>query len=46
MNDMKFGMRTPSIKRSIKARTTGRMKRVIKSSVNPLYGKKDNGMDQ
>ena len=45
MNDMKFGMRTPSIKRSIIARTPGRMKRVIKSSVNPLYGKKDNGMD-
>lgn len=36
---MKFGMRKPSIKRSIKARTTGRMKRAIKSSVNPLYGK-------
>ena len=40
---MKFGMRKPSIKRSIKARTTGRMKRAIKSSVNPLYGKKGIG---
>ena len=37
---MKFGMRTPSIKRLIKARTTGRVKRAIKSSINPLYGKK------
>lgn len=40
---MKFGMRTPSIKLSIKARTTGRMKRAGKSSINPLYGKKDMG---
>lgn len=40
---MKFGMRKPSLKRSIKARTTGRMKRAIKSSVNPLYGKKGTG---
>ena len=40
---MKFGMRTPSIKRSIKARTTGRVKRAIKRSVNPLYGKKGMG---
>lgn len=40
---MKFGMRTPSIKRSIKARTTGRVKRAVKSSINPLYGKKGMG---
>ncbi len=40
---MKFGVRTPSIKRSIKARTTGRIKRSIKSSINPLYGKKGMG---
>lgn len=40
---MKFGLRKPSIKRSIKARTTGRVKRSIKSSVNPLYGKKGVG---
>lgn len=37
---MKFGVRTPSISRSIKARTTGRVKRAVKKSVNPLYGKK------
>ncbi|MEG1256886.1 hypothetical protein [Clostridium sp.] len=36
---MKVGIRKPSIKKSIKARTTGRVKRSIKSSVNPLYGK-------
>ena len=40
---MKIGMRKPSIKKSIKARTTGRIKREIKSSVNPLYGKKGMG---
>ncbi len=40
---MKFGPRKPSIKRSIKARTTGRAKRKIKSSVNPFYGKKGTG---
>lgn len=40
---MKVGFRTPSIKRSIKARTTGRAKRAIKKSVNPLYGKKGMG---
>lgn len=26
---MKFGMRTPSIKKSIKARTTGKVKRAV-----------------
>lgn len=36
---MKVGFRTPSISRSIRARTTGRAKRKIKSSINPLYGK-------
>lgn len=40
---MKVGMRKPSIKRSVKARTTGRIKRSIKRSVNPLYGKKGMG---
>lgn len=29
-NRMKFGMRKPSIKRSVKARTTGKAKRAIK----------------
>ncbi len=40
---MKIGFRTPSLKRSIKARTTGRLKRSIKRSINPLYGKKGMG---
>lgn len=41
---MKFGVRKPSIKRSIKARTTGRLKRSVKKSINPLYGKKGMGL--
>ncbi len=41
---MKVGMRKPSIKKSIKARTTGKLKRQIKKSVNPLYGKKGTGI--
>jgi hypothetical protein len=40
---MKFGMRKPSLKRVIKARTTGSLKRKIKKAVNPLYGKKGVG---
>ena len=41
---MKFGMRTPSLKKSISARTTGKLKRAAKSAVNPLYGKKGVGL--
>jgi len=41
---MKFGIRTPSITRSIRARTTGAVKRKIMRSVNPLYGKKGVGL--
>lgn len=41
---MKFGMRKPSIKKSIKARTTGKAKRAIKKSVVPGYGKKGTGI--
>ena len=40
---MKFGMRTPSIKKSISARTTGKIKRAVKNNVNPLYGEKGMG---
>ena len=36
---MKVGIRKPSIKRSLKARTTGRAKRAVKRSINPFYGK-------
>ena len=41
---MKFGMRKPSLTKSIKARTTGKLKRKVKSSINPLYGKKGMGL--
>ena len=40
---MKFGMRKPSIKKSLKARTTGRAKRAVKKAVIPGYGKKGMG---
>lgn len=40
---MKFGVRKPSIKRSISARTTGRAKRAVKKAVIPGYGKKGMG---
>lgn len=40
---MKFGMRKPSIKKSIKARTTGNLKRKAKKAVIPGYGKKGIG---
>ena len=41
---MKVGIRTPSLKKSLKARTTGKLKRAVKKSVNPLYGKKGMGL--
>ncbi|MBQ3049174.1 MAG: hypothetical protein IJC94_04375 [Oscillospiraceae bacterium] len=40
---MKIGFRTPSLKKSFRARTTGKLKRKIKKSVNPFYGKKGAG---
>ena len=40
---MKVGMRKPSLKKSFKARTTGKIKRKAKKAVNPLYGKKGVG---
>ena len=40
---MKFGLRTPSIKRSLKARTTSRVKKSVKKAVIPGYGKKGMG---
>lgn len=40
---MKFGMRKPSIKRSISARTTGKAKRAVKKAFIPRYGKKGSG---
>lgn len=36
---MKIGMRTPNIRTSVRARTTGRAKRAIKRAVIPGYGR-------
>lgn len=41
--EMKVGLRTPSFKKSFKARTTGKYKRKLKRMVNPFYGKKGMG---
>ena len=41
---MKIGFRTPSLKKSLKARTTGAVKRKAKSAINPLYSQKGMGM--
>ena len=40
---MKIGMRKPSLKKSIKARTAGKAKRALKKAVIPGYGKKGTG---
>ena len=40
---MKIGVRKPSLKKSIKARTTGNAKRKIKKMFIPWYGKKGTG---
>ena len=40
---MKFGLRTPSLKKSLKARTTGKAKRAVKKALIPGYGKKGLG---
>lgn len=40
---MKMGIRKPSIKRSLKARTTGKAKRAMKKAVSLGYGKKGAG---
>ena len=41
---MKFGLRTPSLKKSISARTTGQRKRAVKRAIIPGYGKKGIGL--
>ena len=41
---MKFGMRKPSLKKSIAARTTGKIKKSIKKTLIPKYGKKGMGL--
>ncbi|HEM5128500.1 hypothetical protein JN538_03795 [Streptococcus suis] len=41
---MKIGIRKPSLKKSLKARTTGKLKRKVKKALIPGYGKKGMGM--
>jgi len=40
---MKFGFRKRSFKKSISARTSGKLKRKAKKAINPFYGKKGMG---
>lgn len=40
---MKIGMRKPSLKKSISARTKGKAKRAVKKAIIPGYGKKGTG---
>lgn len=40
---VKVGLRKPSLKKSIKARTTAKMKRNVKGKVMPWYGKRGIG---
>ena len=40
---MKVGIRTPSLKKSFSARTTGKAKRKLKRLTNPFYEKKGMG---
>ena len=41
---MKIGLRKPSLKKSLKARTVGKWKRKAKSAFKPFYGKKGVGL--
>ena len=41
---MKYGMRKPSFKKSISARTRGRATRAVKRALIPGYGKKGMGL--
>ena len=40
---MKLGMRKPSWRKSLSARTKGRMTRAVKKALSPGYGKKGMG---
>lgn len=41
---MKVGFRKPSLRGSLRARTTGRAKRAAKRAVVPFYGRKGMGL--
>lgn len=43
-NYMKIGVRTPSLSKSLKARTTSKLKRQVKRAVLPTYGQKGTGI--
>ena len=40
---MKIGMRKPSVRKSFRARTTGKAKSKMRKAVNPFYGRKGMG---
>lgn len=40
---MKIGFRAPNLKKRLRARTTGKIKRKAKKMINPFYGKKGVG---
>lgn len=40
---MKYGVRKPSVRKSVSARTTGSLKRAANRSMNPYYGKSGMG---
>lgn len=40
---MKYGYRIPNIKKSVSSKTTGRINRTVKKSINPLYSKRGMG---
>ncbi len=40
---MKIGIRKPSLKKMVSARTTGRAKRIVKKAIIPGYGQKGMG---
>lgn len=41
---MKIGIRTPSLKKSFSAGTTGRLNRAVKKAIIPGYGRKEMGI--
>ena len=43
-NHIKIGMRKPSLKKMISARTTGRAKRTVKRALIPGYGQRGMGL--
>lgn len=41
---MKIGIRTPSLKKMLKVKTTGKYKKRVMKTINPLYSKKGIGL--